>query len=122
MADEHFLRCQACGTYSHSPVSRTLTIEMQFCQKCDGFTWHGVTQPDKDPRPRYEFKTAGHTHDDLSFFPGPSRCGHICDGVGFEHGDEGGWNVAYDDLVQMYELAKAARDLTNTPKPEQPLR
>jgi hypothetical protein len=54
------------------------------------------------------FKVAGHPIKDLSFIP-YSKCGEITDGVCFSHGKEGGWVVAYKDLLKMVELSTKAR-------------
>ena len=58
------------------------------------------------------FKVAGHMESELVFYPSTS-CGHIRNGVGFANGRKnGGWVIAYDDLLQMVKLAKQARRRT----------
>lgn len=55
------------------------------------------------------FKVAGHPEKELVFYPFTS-CGSIQNGVGFANGQKaGGWVIAYEDLLQMVELAKQAR-------------
>lgn len=55
-------------------------------------------------------KTAGFSEtEDLSFSPGPARCGNINDGVIFWHGEDGAWTLNFADLEKCYLLARAAR-------------
>lgn len=56
------------------------------------------------------FKSAGYSDEGkLSFWPGPTTCGEITDGVILEHDRDGGWVVAFSDLEAMYEAAKKER-------------
>jgi hypothetical protein len=63
------------------------------------------------PKLRYTFAVAGHIYDTLNFFPYPTGCGKIVDGVAMANGntDVGGWVISYEDLKTMYELATQAR-------------
>jgi len=60
-------------------------------------------------------KTAGHSvNDRLLFGSGYHACGHIKDGVCFQHMRNsgewgGGWVLAFRDLERMYLAAKAYR-------------
>jgi hypothetical protein len=60
-------------------------------------------------------RTTGYNAKDrILFYPGPSRCGHIDDGVSLAHvGDngrgEGGWVISYHDLMRMAKAATDAR-------------
>jgi hypothetical protein len=55
-------------------------------------------------------QTAGYSEpDELSFWPGPSKCGEITDGVTLSHAGEGGWVISFADLERMYLAAKEAR-------------
>ncbi|MCR4322837.1 MAG: hypothetical protein NUV61_02005 [Candidatus Azambacteria bacterium] len=55
------------------------------------------------------FKVAGHPESELVFYPETS-CGGIRQGVGFANGRKnGGWVIAYKDLLEMAKLAKEAR-------------
>jgi len=55
------------------------------------------------------FKVAGHPENELVFYPYTS-CGSIQDGVGFANGRKnGGWVIAYKDLLQMVKLAEQSR-------------
>jgi hypothetical protein len=47
-------------------------------------------------------KTAGHPKATLGFWP-RSACGEILDGVGFNHGGEGGWVISFKDLERLYK-------------------
>lgn len=60
------------------------------------------------------FKTAGHREPLLTVNTNVIRCGHIHDGVSFMNHREGqhtgGWIIAFADLEQIYQSAKAVRD------------
>lgn len=61
-----------------------------------------------------KFKTAGYSvTNNLTFSPGPSRCGPIQDGVILEHDKEGVWLIAFKDLERMYLSAVKARKVIN---------
>lgn len=63
----------------------------------------------KSRRDYLQFSTAGHTQVSLFFFPGPTRCGKITDGVALCNGNTGDWVVDYTDLKAMYDAATEAR-------------
>lgn len=59
---------------------------------------------------RKKIMTAGYYgSDDLFYSTGISRCGKITNGVAFEHGEQGWWVVAFDDLEKIYFEAKKKR-------------
>lgn len=57
------------------------------------------------------YKTEGYTGDNnLTFYPYPSSCGSIDDGVAFEHNDEGLWVLSFTALQDMYLAAREVRE------------
>ena len=58
-----------------------------------------------------EFKSAGFGgNEELTFSPEVMSCGHIRDGVIFEHNDDGPWIMSFLDLETAYMMAKAQRE------------
>ncbi len=53
-------------------------------------------------------RTQGLGDEVMEFYPGPSSCGDVKDGVSFSIGN-GGWVVSFADFERMYKAAIGAR-------------